>query len=100
MTKPRVHSFPDLFPLTAHPDRQDDSSLEGVTTNVKLLLKLLYDHCDISKEDDGRKPQRVAGMITILDDVKARIEKSQLANKRAAQLPMAKPGLKIKGGTI
>ncbi|KAH7673831.1 Myosin rod fragments domain-containing protein [Dioscorea alata] len=55
----------------------------GVTTNIKLLLKLLHDHCDISKEADGRRPQRVAGMITILDDVKARIEKSQKTNKRA-----------------
>ncbi|KAF9608170.1 hypothetical protein IFM89_007556 [Coptis chinensis] len=61
----------------------------GLTTNVKLLLKIIQDHNSaFPKEDGGRKMQRrVAGMLTILDDVKHRIQKSQSSDKkREAQL--------------
>lgn len=59
----------------------------GVATNVKLLLKLINDHTDASTKDmDDRKSQRVAGMMTILDDVKARIQKSHSMKNRRAEL--------------
>lgn len=59
-------------------------SILGITANVKLLLKLIQEHNDASnKEDDARKPLRVAGMITILDDLKSRVEKSQVSIKKA-----------------
>ncbi|CAN1302427.1 hypothetical protein LINPERPRIM_LOCUS25450 [Linum perenne] len=60
----------------------------GISANVKLLLKVIQDHNEASsREYDERKPQRVAGMITILDDIKGRLEKSQsTSKKRVAQL--------------
>ncbi|CAI0545465.1 unnamed protein product [Linum tenue] len=65
-----------------------DYSLEGIAANVKLLLKVIRDHNEASaREFDDRKTQRVAGMITILDDIKARLERSQSnSKKRVAQL--------------
>ncbi|KAL5977404.1 hypothetical protein ACLOJK_021750 [Asimina triloba] len=42
-------------------------------SGILVLLKLIHDH----KDDDGRQPGRVSGMISILDGVKARIEQSQ-----------------------
>ncbi|KAM7270120.1 hypothetical protein ACFE04_029334 [Oxalis oulophora] len=61
----------------------EEFGLEGVTTNVKLLLKLLTDHQDAcSRDNDGRRTQRVAGMMTILEDVKSRIQKSESVGKR------------------
>ncbi|XP_058092353.1 uncharacterized protein LOC131238730 [Magnolia sinica] len=71
-----AYSSHELLPLH---NGHDDPNLEGVSANVKLLLKLIHDH----KDDDGRKMQRVAGMISIIDDVKYRIEKSQMAIKKA-----------------
>lgn len=79
MSKGRAHSSPDLslFP------RPDDSTLEGVATNVKLLLKLIQDHNDASNKDsDSRRPQRAATMINIINEVKSRIEKSQKSEQR------------------
>lgn len=68
------------FPLVD----QKDSHLEGIGANVKLLLKLIEDHNEANKkDDDSRKPCRVAGMIGILDDVKTRIEKSQGPKNKA-----------------
>ena len=50
----------------------------GVSTNVKLLLKLIQDHNEAgTKDNDERMLQRVAGMMTIIDDVKSRIENFQ-----------------------
>ncbi|KAL0310522.1 UNVERIFIED_CONTAM: hypothetical protein Sangu_2346900 [Sesamum angustifolium] len=57
-----------------------------VTANVKLLLKLIQDHKDAcDKEKNGsRRMLRVATMITILDNVRDRIQKSQsFGNKRS-----------------
>ncbi|KAJ9135810.1 hypothetical protein P3X46_032945 [Hevea brasiliensis] len=82
----RAFSSPELAassPMKAL--RPEDYSLEGIATNVKLLLKLIQEHNGASTNDD-RKMQRIAGMITILDDVKSRIEKSQSARKRLAEL--------------
>ncbi|XXG68370.1 hypothetical protein AAC387_Pa06g1475 [Persea americana] len=81
MSKCRAFSSPDLLPFA---DIAEDSALEGVTTNVKLLLKLIQEHNDgINKGGDERKPQRIAGMISILNDVKSKIEK--------VQVPIQKP---------
>ncbi|KDP38029.1 hypothetical protein JCGZ_04672 [Jatropha curcas] len=86
IARSRAFSSPDLAPSsTSQAIRPEDYSLEGIATNVKLLLKLIQEHNGASTNDD-RKMQRIAGMITILDDVKSRIEKSQSARKRLAEL--------------
>ncbi|XP_077211177.1 uncharacterized protein LOC143846589 [Tasmannia lanceolata] len=82
MSKGRAYSSPDLLPSSSHSSTQDDTSLEGVAVNVKLLLKLIQDHNEAStKDEDSRKEQRVAGMISIIEDVKTRIKKSQRSGK-------------------
>lgn len=89
VSRVRAFSSPELVPSTSakasqSSERPEDFSLEGITTNVKLLLKLIQDHQDAcSKDNDGRKTQRVAGMMTILDDVKSRIQKSQSSGKKS-----------------
>ncbi|KAJ8642152.1 hypothetical protein MRB53_018846 [Persea americana] len=73
-------SFSELAPM----DRPNDPTLEGITANVKLLLKLIQEHNEAAnKDEDGRRPHRVAGMITILDDLKSRVEKSQVSIRKA-----------------
>ena len=70
----------DSVPLPSSLDEQyDDSALEGVAANVKLLLKLVQDHKDACQTHrrDGRRMLRVAGMMTILDMVRTRIQKCQ-----------------------
>ncbi|KAH7568521.1 hypothetical protein JRO89_XS06G0010100 [Xanthoceras sorbifolium] len=90
MSQVRTFSSPELAPTssTSHTtNRPEDFSLEGIATNVKLLLKLIHDHAEASNRDlDDRKTQRVAGMMTILDDVKTRIQKSQALKNRKAEL--------------
>lgn len=84
MSKSRAHSSPDLTPSTSEDD-YDDSGLEGVAANVKLLLKLIQDHKNAchKQKNDGRRKLRVATMMTILDNVRTRIQKCQLGNKRS-----------------
>ncbi|KAI3958757.1 hypothetical protein MKX01_023433 [Papaver californicum] len=85
MSKGRTNSSPDLTPLATNLDNCDPSLiLQGLAANVKLLLKLIEDHNEACTKDfDDRKMQRVASMITILDEVKTRIQKSQnFGNKR------------------
>lgn len=81
----RAFSSPDLLPSSkSHAEKPEDHSFEGIATNVKLLLKLVQDHNEASTRDvDDRKPQRVAGMMSILEDVKTRIQKSQTTNRKA-----------------
>jgi len=84
----RAFSSPELAhssSSTGHVTRAEDYSLEVIATNVKLLLKLIQEHNGATPNDD-RKTQRMAGMMTILDDVKSRIEKSQSTRKRMAEL--------------
>ncbi|KAL9456358.1 hypothetical protein AB3S75_005560 [Citrus x aurantiifolia] len=85
MSQHRAFSSPDLAKASSsNADRPEDLSFEGIAANVKLLLKLIQDHTEAStKDQDHRKPQRIAGMITILDDVKTRIQKSQPVAKRS-----------------
>lgn len=80
----RAFSSPDLVPpSTNYNENPEECSLEGVSTNVKLLLKLIQDHNEAStKDNDERMLQRVAGMITIIDDVKSRIENFQSSGKK------------------
>ncbi|EOA22251.1 hypothetical protein CARUB_v10002840mg [Capsella rubella] len=89
MSRLRAFSAPDLVPsdsgsITSSPTKttehpcHEDSGLEGITTNVKLLLKLVQDHNEAtSRQHDDWKVQRVKTMMTILDDLKARIQKAQ-----------------------
>lgn len=78
----RANSSPDL----PSSDQYDDSALEGVAANVKLLLKLIQDHkhaCNKGQKD-SRRMLRVAGMMTVLDNVRTRIQKCQsFGNKRS-----------------
>ncbi|XP_021287189.1 myosin heavy chain, striated muscle [Herrania umbratica] len=75
----RAYSSPEI----ARPSSSDyhhvegqDFTFEGIAANVKLLLKLIHEQSQASNGDqDGRRTQRVAGMISILDDVKSRIQK-------------------------
>jgi len=85
MSRARAFSSPDLAPppSTSHIERPEECSLEGIATNIKLLLKLIQDHSEAStKENDDRKLQRVGGMIKIIEDVKSRIEKCQSTGKK------------------
>ncbi|KAL5731682.1 hypothetical protein ACHQM5_004387 [Ranunculus cassubicifolius] len=82
MNHDRSFSSPELVPQGTNADNSNDSTLEGITANVKLLLKIIQDHNIASKDEDGRGMQRVAGMLTILDDVKHRIQKSQSSGKK------------------
>ncbi|KAK1378390.1 myosin heavy chain, striated muscle [Heracleum sosnowskyi] len=71
----RTNSSPDLHSSYQY----DDSALEGVAANVKLLLKLIQDHkhaCNKGQKD-SRRMLRVAGMMTVLDNVRTRIQKCQ-----------------------
>ncbi|CAH2071749.1 unnamed protein product [Thlaspi arvense] len=88
MSRLRAFSLPDLVPSdsgsitsptrTTEHQPHEDSGLEGISTNVKLLLKLVQDHNEAtSKQRDDWKAQRVNTMMTILDDLKARIQKAQ-----------------------
>lgn len=59
----------------------------GIAANVKLLLKLIQDHNGgVTKDNVERKHHRVAGMISIIDEVKNRIQKIQTASKRRVEL--------------
>lgn len=96
-TRSRALSSPEL-----HATSPEDYSLEGIATNVKLLLKLIQEHNGASTNDE-RKTQRIAGMMTILDDVKARVEKSfqsKTARKRLAELRRCNTELRPSRGVI
>ncbi|PIN03083.1 hypothetical protein CDL12_24395 [Handroanthus impetiginosus] len=77
-----------LAPTTSQQQQQqyDDSALQGVAANLKLLLKLIQEHKDAcyKEKNDHRRMLRVATMMTILDTVRARIQKCQsFGNKRS-----------------
>ncbi|XAR59376.1 hypothetical protein NMG60_11015199 [Bertholletia excelsa] len=59
----------------------------GVTATVKLLMKLIQDHKEacIKEQNDSRRMLRVAGILTILDNVKDRIQKCY-CKKKAIEL--------------
>ncbi|CAL5411685.1 unnamed protein product [Camellia sinensis] len=84
MNRTRASSSPNLHPSSTDSEQHDDSSLEGVTATVRLLLKLIQDHKEAcaKEKNDSRRMLRVAGMMTILDNVRARIQKCQSFGKR------------------
>ncbi|XP_056161936.1 uncharacterized protein LOC130136004 [Syzygium oleosum] len=97
----RAHSSPDLLPPSVgNVERREDYMLEGVATNIMLLLKLVQDHNEAcGKNGDDRKKQRLAGIMTILDDVKTRVQKSQCGdNKREAELRRCYTELRPRNG--
>uniref|UniRef100_K4B4Z5 Uncharacterized protein n=1 Tax=Solanum lycopersicum TaxID=4081 RepID=K4B4Z5_SOLLC len=79
MNNVQENSFHDLVPSPTSEQSYNDSSLEGVAANFKLLLKLIQDHKDASNKDntDGLRMLRVTTMMTILDNVRTRIKKCQ-----------------------
>ncbi|KAK4421055.1 hypothetical protein Salat_2056000 [Sesamum alatum] len=86
MSQVRANPSTDCIPPTTQ-DQYDDSALEGVAANIKLLLKLIQDHkdaCDKEK-NDSRRMLRTATMITILDNVRDRIQKSQSFGKKRSE---------------
>ncbi|KAI9122483.1 hypothetical protein K1719_006323 [Acacia pycnantha] len=100
MSQLRAVSAPDLMPPSSsiaqpEPASQENVSLEGVAINVKLLLKLIQDHnVGNSKDNLERKTHRVSGMISIIDEVKNRIQKIQTTSKRRAELRRCNTDLK------
>nr|CAD1819686.1 unnamed protein product [Ananas comosus var. bracteatus] len=82
MNRVRANSSPELTPSNRL-EQHNDSPLEGVAANVKLLYKLVQDHSYPSKgaaaADDSRWQHRVAGILTLLDDIKSRVHQSNLA---------------------
>ncbi|KAI3919345.1 hypothetical protein MKW92_032291 [Papaver armeniacum] len=62
-------SSPPVSPNTKIDNADNSSTLQGLAASVKLLLKLIEDHNEACTKDyDGRKMQRVASMITIVDE--------------------------------
>ncbi|KAI3741558.1 hypothetical protein L1987_59232 [Smallanthus sonchifolius] len=94
MNKYRDKRPPDSIATSTHTQHYyDDAALEGVAANVKLLLKLIQDHKDACKtqRNDGKRMLRVAGMMTILDMVRTRIQKCQSFGTKRAELPRQSP---------
>lgn len=59
----------------------------GLATNVRLLLKLIQDHNGATtKDNDERRFNRVNGMMSLLDEVRTRVQKVQSSTKRRAEL--------------
>lgn len=75
---------------------------------MKLLYKLVQDHSGPSKgaaaADDSRRQHRVAGILTLLDDIKSRVHQSNLAaphhhhHRAAAELRRCNTDLRRNGG--
>ncbi|KAL2930677.1 Laminin subunit alpha-2 [Bienertia sinuspersici] len=97
MNGARISSHPDLVPMSTS-NNVEDLSLEGISANVKLLMKLLQDHQEASQKGtiDERKEQRFAGMMTVIDDVKTRLQKSQSSGKKSkAELRRCNTDLRV-----
>ncbi|KAL1366038.1 hypothetical protein HN51_013952 [Arachis hypogaea] len=63
----------------------DERGLEGVATNIKLLLKLIEDY-NGSKESDQHKIQRVNGIMSILDETRGRVQRFQMNNMKTNKI--------------
>nr|CAD1819628.1 unnamed protein product [Ananas comosus var. bracteatus] len=108
MNRVRANSSPELTPSNRL-EQHNDSPLEGVAANVKLLYKLVQDHSYPSKgaaaADDSRRQHRVAGILTLLDDIKSRVHQSNLAaphhhhHRAAAELRRCNTDLRRNGGS-
>ncbi|KAK6932120.1 hypothetical protein RJ641_001744 [Dillenia turbinata] len=74
-------SSPALLPCPL--SNTDGSSLGGVATNIKFLLKLVQDLSDATiKDNDERRKHRLSSIMIILDQVKTRIQKSESEGKK------------------
>ncbi|KAE9591368.1 hypothetical protein Lal_00038530 [Lupinus albus] len=84
----RAHSSPLLSISSSDTGQsQDDSGVEGLATNIKLLLKLIQEHNGCrAKDNDERKCNRVNGMMFILDEARSRVQKIQSSTKRKVEL--------------
>ncbi|KAL6544937.1 hypothetical protein OROMI_023799 [Orobanche minor] len=92
MSQLRANSSPGLVrPSTSITEQQyDDSALQGVAASIKLLLKLTQDHkdaCDKEKNGSSRRMLRVATMMTILDNIRDRIQKCQSFGNKGSSRP-------------
>lgn len=98
MSRIRANSSPDLLPSSTMTEQYDDSALEGVAANIKLLLKLIEDHKDACSKDkkDGRRMLRVAGMMTILDMVRTRIQKCQSFGNKGSEAELRRCNTDLK----
>ncbi|KAK6917116.1 hypothetical protein RJ641_017867 [Dillenia turbinata] len=77
----RASSSPELLPCPL--SNVADSNLGDVATNIKLLLKLFQDHNDATiKDNDDRRKHRLSNIMTILDQVKTRIQESESVEKK------------------
>lgn len=65
---------------------------------MKLLLKLIEDHKDACKkgQKDSRRMLRVAGMMTVLDNVRDRIKKCQSFGNRRSQAELRRCNTDVK----
>lgn len=89
MHRIRTHSSPELVPSSMDNNQHDDSSLEGVAATVKLLLKLIQDHKEAcaKEQNSSQRMLRVAGMMTILENIRTRIQNCQsFGKKKEAEL--------------
>ena len=88
MDHKRTLSSPQLnASSTSNNEKPEEVSMEGLATNVRLLLKLIQDHNGATtKDNDERKFHRVNGMMFLLDEVRSRVQKVQSSTKRRAEL--------------
>ena len=98
MSRVRANSSPDLLPSSTMTEQYDDSALEGVAANIKLLLKLIEDHKEACSKDkkDSRRMLRVAGMMTILDMVRTRIQKCQSFGNKTSEAKLTRCNTDLK----
>ncbi|KAL2524415.1 myosin heavy chain-related [Abeliophyllum distichum] len=99
MSRIRVSSSPELAASSSTTEQYyDDSALEGVAANVKLLLKLIQDHKDACNKEkkDGRRMLRVATMMTILDNVRTRIKKCQSFGNKSSEAELRRCNTDLK----
>lgn len=71
----------------------------GVAANIKLLLKLVEDHkeaCSKARKD-SRRMLRVAGMMTILDMVRTRIQKCQSFGSKRSEVELRRCNTDLRG---
>ncbi|KAE9594573.1 hypothetical protein Lal_00037519 [Lupinus albus] len=92
----RAFSSP-LLTTTDTGQQQDDCGVEGLATNIKLLLKLIQEHNGCSVKDNfERKCNRVNGMMFILDEARSRVQKIQSSTNRKAELRRCNTDLRPK----
>lgn len=84
ISRVRALSSPELAnALTSPRQHHVDQNFAGVSTNVRLLLKLIHEYKEASmKGNNGSRDQRISEMMLIIDEVKSQIQKSQSNGKR------------------